>query len=102
MQERLPNAAVIVIKQNSHTSAWPNEAAYGASHVTRLEELGRLAVSRGWDILDIYSAFVNHPDGAAPLISADGLHPTTGAGGGYDFGGRVLLAAAGMTTELAV
>jgi hypothetical protein len=94
VRTRLPNAAVMVVKQNPHTSAWANENAYGYSHRLRLDELERLAAKNGWDVLDVYSAFLNDPRGLGVLIDADGLHPSSPIG--YVFTGEVLKRGAGI------
>lgn len=72
---RLPRASAVVVGQNPHTSAWPNEATYGASHVIRLAELSTLAGQQGWGYLDAYKAFQKDPRGVAALLESDGLHP---------------------------
>lgn len=87
VKAKLPSAAVAVTLQNPHTSAWANEAAYGYSHVQRLDELRSLASVKGWGLVDIYAAFVSDPRGVSALIATgDGLHPNSV---GYELGGRV-------------
>jgi len=89
----LPNTAVAVIKQNPHTSAWVNEAAYGVSHVIRMDELDRLASTQGWSVVDLFSTFLNDTRGLSTLINADGLHPSDATG--YPLSGTVLARAIG-------
>lgn len=86
VRAKLPRAAVAVVAQNPHTSAWANEAAYGYSHLQRLDEVRSLAASKGWGLIDLLSAMRNDPRGLASIISADGLHPNAD---GYDLGGAV-------------
>jgi len=93
VQTRLPNTAVMVVKQNPHTTAWLNESAYGYSHKLRLDELERLSAKNSWDVLDVYSAFINDSRGLGVLIDTDGLHPTAA---GYELMGDVLKKAAGL------
>lgn len=93
VRTRLPDAAVAVVKQNPHTPAWANEAAYGVSHQQRLDELGALAARNGWSIIDLFAAFKNDPRGLGALISSDGLHPTTL---GYQFSGDEYARALGV------
>lgn len=93
VRARLPLAAVAVVKQNPHTSAWANEAAYGASHEVRLSELGQLAAREGWSLIDLFAAFKQDPRGLGQLISSDGLHPTPL---GYQFSGDEYTRALGI------
>ncbi|WP_157741801.1 SGNH/GDSL hydrolase family protein [Rhodococcus pyridinivorans] len=88
---RLPNGAVNVVGQNPHTSAWPNEAAYGQEHVKRVMELSAAASRLGWGFINIYQAFLD--GNLAELISSDGLHPTPT---GYALGGDTIARAAGL------
>ena len=89
----VPNAAVAVVKQNPHTSAWVNEAAYGLSHIIRLDELERLAAANGWGVIDYFSGFLTDPRTLSTLISADGLHPSDA--GGYPLAGAIVARAIG-------
>lgn len=86
VQAKLPNAAVAVVAQNPHTSAWANEAAYGYSHLQRTDEVRSLAAAKGWGLIDLQSAFNNDPRGVSALLLADGLHPNVD---GYDLAGSV-------------
>lgn len=90
---RLPNAAINVVGQNPHTSAWANEAAYGPEHVTRIMELSAAASARGWGYINVYQAYLDDPRGLGVLISADGLHPTPV---GYALSGDTVAKAAGI------
>lgn len=89
--DRLPNAAVIVVGQNPHTSAWANEATYGPEHVTRIMELSAAAGNQGWAFANAYQAYLDDPRGLGVLVSADGLHPTQT---GYQLSGDTLVSLA--------
>jgi hypothetical protein len=92
---RLPNAAVNVVGQNPHTSAWANETAFGPEHVTRIMELSAAASNAGWGFVNVYQAYLDDPRGLSVLVSADGLHPSP-VPGGYALTGDVVAAEAGI------
>ena len=75
VQSRLPKATATVVGQNPHMSTWPNEAAYGLDHQTRIAELVTLAARKGWGFLDLYSAYLFDGRPLSALIGPDGLHP---------------------------
>jgi lysophospholipase L1-like esterase len=93
VQGRLPDAAIAVIGQNPHTSAWANEGQYGPEHVTRIFELSALAARSGWAFANVYQAFMDDPRGLSALIGSDGLHPTPD---GYALAGDTLAKLAGI------
>lgn len=90
---RLPNAAINVVGQNPHTSAWVNEAAYGQEHVKRILELSAAAARLGWGFINVFQAYLDDPRGVAALISPDGLHPIAD---GYVLSGDTVAKAAGI------
>jgi hypothetical protein len=72
---RLPQAAPVLIGQNPHTAAWPQEASLGQQHITRIGQLRAQARQWRWPFLDVFKAFTDDPRGVAALLTADGLHP---------------------------
>lgn len=91
---RLPNAAINVVGQNPHTSAWANEAAYGQEHVKRVFELSAAAARLGWGFVNIFQAYLDDPRGVAALITADGLHPNVD---GYELSASTVAQTAGTS-----
>jgi hypothetical protein len=74
VRSALTGTAVGVVLQNPHLPTWPNEAAYGYSHLTRLDELRYMAAKNGWDVYDFHSAFLANPDWQTQWMG-DTLHP---------------------------
>lgn len=94
IKARLPKALVNVVGQNPHTSVWPNEAAYGQEHITRIFELSDAAVKNGWGFINVYQAYLNDSRGVVNLIKADdGLHPNQD---GYYLSGDTVALSAGV------
>jgi hypothetical protein len=70
----LTGTAVGVVMQNPHLASWPNEATYGYSHLTRMDELRHMAAKNGWEVFDFYSAIKANPNWQTEWM-ADSLHP---------------------------
>ncbi|CCW14585.1 SGNH/GDSL hydrolase family protein [Rhodococcus aetherivorans] len=72
----LTGTSVGVVMQNPHLASWPNEAAYGYSHLTRMDELRHMAAKNGWEVFDFYGAFMANPNWQTQYM-ADSLHPNS-------------------------
>lgn len=86
IRANLTGTAVGVVMQNPHQPTWPNEAAYGYTHLTRMDELRQMAAKNGWEVFDFYSKFLANPSWKEQWMG-DTLHPN---GAGQDISADVL------------
>lgn len=77
---RAVGSQTAVLTQNPEVT--PIESPSIHAHAQRRKLLAAWAARKGLVLVDIYGRFLANPGGAAPLLQADGVHPTVSIGDG--------------------
>lgn len=66
-----PDSGLVLVAENPRQAPAANQT----EHAIRVAQVVAFAQSQGFGVMDVWRAFVDHPDGVAALTAADGIHP---------------------------